>query len=54
LQPRPDPRLRLVLTNLEHPSSDLNLSPDAPPGDERAPEDDPGLGIIADLANTEG
>ena len=32
----PYPRLRLILAHLEDPSSDPNLSPDTPPGDERA------------------
>ena len=32
----PYPRLRLIFAHLEDPSSDPNLSHDAPPGDERA------------------
>src|SRR6516162_6241995 len=36
VQPRPDPRLQLVLPNPEHASRRLDLRPDAPPGDECA------------------
>src|SRR5215472_7868312 len=32
----PDPRLRPILPNPEHPASRLGLSPDAPPGDKPA------------------
>ena len=32
----PYPRFRLIFAHLEDPSSDPNLSHDAPPGDERA------------------
>ena len=38
MQPRSDPRLRLILPDLEHASGRLDLRPDAPPGNERARE----------------
>jgi hypothetical protein len=34
----PRPRLRLILTHVEHAPSRPDLSPDAPPGDKRAGE----------------
>jgi hypothetical protein len=38
MQPRPDPRRRLVLAHLEYPADRLDLGPHAPPGDEGAGE----------------
>jgi len=38
MQPGPDPRLRLMLPNLEDASRSLDLRPDAPPGDKCAGE----------------
>ena len=38
MQPRPDPRSRLVLAHLEHAAGRLDLGPHAPPGDEGARE----------------
>src|SRR6516162_11348243 len=38
MQSRPDPRLRVVLPNLEHAAGCLDLCPNTPPGDECARE----------------
>ena len=38
MQSRPDARRRLILANLEHTASSLDLGPDAPPDDEGARE----------------
>jgi len=34
MQPRANPRLWLVLPNVEHATGRLDLRPDTPPGDE--------------------
>jgi hypothetical protein len=38
MQPRPNPRRRLIFAHLEHTPGGLDLGPDAPPGDERTGE----------------
>ena len=40
MQPRPDPRCRLMLAHLEHSPGRFDLGPHAPPGDEGAGDRD--------------